>query len=325
MSRSPGRPCTLAFGSASPVVSWSSSGRTTFATRWCRAHSADSIMTMISWRPRAAHSSEIGSTSMRLSVCWAGSPTRCSSSATCGACWRPQNGRHQGSGRVGAVDAILGGREMTDDKEERVFVTVLRSPNANYVDVVASMLEAEGIPCQHPGKNHAALIPGLSYIDVELRVPVECEADARALIEKARERPDEPAQENVAFRVVRSYGRLSAIIGFIAGAIVTVRLAASITPSISFAILGAMTCAGYLIGRLVKRRSCSRPGCAAVLNIEMTSRGKESNGLDRKLALDQDRTHELPNHAGGTKNANVHALTRGFRQVTHPLAIARCP
>jgi hypothetical protein len=157
---------------------------------------------------------------------------------------------------------------MTDEKEERVFVTVLRSPNANYVDVMASMLEAEGIPCQHPGKNHAALIPGLMYIVVELRVPVECEADARALIEKSRGQSGASVDENIAFRVVRHYGYLSAFAGCVAGLIVTARVGDTLAEMTSLAVLGAMTGGGFLVGRQIKRRTCSAPGCAAVVRFE---------------------------------------------------------
>jgi hypothetical protein len=158
---------------------------------------------------------------------------------------------------------------MTDDTNDNAFVTVLRSRNAGYVDGIIAMLAAEGIPCQHPGKNHAALEPGYTYFDIELRVPVQFEADARSLIAAMADTSSRPGEDNVAFRVVRNYGRVMAIAGSLVGMALTIEYAQSLTPVTVFAILGAAPCAGFLLGKCFTRRFCSRPGCASVLHSEL--------------------------------------------------------
>lgn len=166
---------------------------------------------------------------------------------------------------------------MPDDK----FVTVLKSSDAGFVDIVAANLDAEGIRYQHPGKNHAALIPGVNFIEIDLRVPEQNAADARTLIDKLR-MPDAPAGALVAFRVRQTYRALGAILGTIGG-MIWLNVEFSEAPElVRAATLGGSICAGFLLGRAISRDSCSLPGCRAKLNrfdLRCSNCGAELRGV----------------------------------------------
>ena len=65
-------------------------------------------------------------------------------------------------------------------KDNDPFVTVLRTSNADHVQAVVAALRSEGIPCEHPGLNHAGLIPGFDYVEIQLRVPTSPWAGSRS-------------------------------------------------------------------------------------------------------------------------------------------------
>lgn len=148
--------------------------------------------------------------------------------------------------------------------DETRFVTVLKTADARFVDLVVATLDAEGIPHQHPGKNHAALLPELNYIEVDLRVPEAHLADALALVERLRE-PD-ATSTRIAFRVRRSYRALGGILGTILGIVwinVDFGSASELTRT---GVLLSSIGAGYVAGWVIRRDSCSLPGCRAKLS-----------------------------------------------------------
>jgi hypothetical protein len=150
---------------------------------------------------------------------------------------------------------------MADDIK---FVTVLKTVDAGLIDLVTTTLDAEGIAYQHPGKNHAAMIPGFAYFEIELRVPEANADDARALIEELRVR-EVGAPTPIAFRVRRTYGAIGAVFGAILG-IVWINTdfvhASELTRS---ALLGLSICGSCLLGKALPRDCCSLPTCRARL------------------------------------------------------------
>lgn len=149
------------------------------------------------------------------------------------------------------------------------FVSVLRSTDAQLVQAVIAALQAEGIRCEHPGLNHAGLLAGLSYIEVDLRVPQTRQADALALIGAMR--PDEDEQELVGratFRVRRANSALFVIVGLVlaivANVIVNV-LDHHFWPSTQAVLYGAAIVGGYALGQVRRADYCSRPDCGGPL------------------------------------------------------------
>lgn len=106
---------------------------------------------------------------------------------------------------------------MEDDDD---MVTVLKSSDASYVGSVVSMLEAEGIAVQHPGLHHAGMLPGLTYIEIPVRVPKSRQADAIALLAGAAADNAAQVTEGRAgpdvFRVKRTQTVLRVMLGWFA-------------------------------------------------------------------------------------------------------------
>lgn len=150
------------------------------------------------------------------------------------------------------------------------FVTLLRSADATYVDAVTAVLDAEDIPYQHPGKNHAALLGAFSYIEIQLRVPRSRLSDARALL---GELTGSLSPRKVAFRVRRSRAMGGILIGVVVGLVVIITRAALGTRSTRQAVLVQLAfgaCAGYLIGGRRNRDHCSVPDCGKFLPASAT-------------------------------------------------------
>jgi hypothetical protein len=150
--------------------------------------------------------------------------------------------------------------ETTDD-----FVLLARSASAQYIDQVASMLEAEGIPYEHPGRNHAALLPGFTYIEIQLRVPRSRYEEARALLVALE---DPSASGKTAFRVRRSRAYSDMFLGTFLGMAATLVAAAlrlHNSPVVALSLLGAGSVGGFLVGRTRHRDHCSNPSCGGFL------------------------------------------------------------
>jgi hypothetical protein len=155
------------------------------------------------------------------------------------------------------------------------FVVLLQSSDAQYVDQVVAVLEAEGIPYQHPGKNHAALLPGFAYIQIQLRVPRARYDDARALVAELERRE---SSGQIAFRVRRSYAFVGTYFGLFAGiaaALFAGMMLASFVPAaarwhnapivVELSLLAAGIVGGFLVGRARPRDYCSSPSCGGFL------------------------------------------------------------
>jgi hypothetical protein len=150
---------------------------------------------------------------------------------------------------------------MTDADE---FVTVLRSSNAQHIDSVIALFDAEGIPYEHPGKNHAALLPGLTYIEVQLRVPMSRADEALALLRDVQD--DSTAR--FAFRVRRTQETTGAFGGMAIGMVLVGTahgMALNPPPGTGLAILAASSILGYAFGKSKRRDMCSLPNCAQML------------------------------------------------------------
>lgn len=156
-------------------------------------------------------------------------------------------------------------------------VTILRSPDATYVSTVVALLEAEGIPVQHPGMNHAALLPGLTYIEIALRVPRDREAEALTLLREFQE--GEGAQTATGqgvqvFRVKRTQALSGALLGWLVAVVVVVvfrRVDPGLMGGVPMLILGAGAVAGYLAGASVRRDTCSGPSCGGHIPVAATT------------------------------------------------------
>lgn len=140
------------------------------------------------------------------------------------------------------------------------FVTVLKTTNAQWVDMVVGMFESEGIPCQHPGKNHAALATGMP-IEVELRVPAALVDRARALLDEMRRRDREPGTPPIAFRVKVSHPVAGALAGELAAIAGVKALFSAASSPLAAAILLIAPCAGFALGLTIGHDECSLPDC----------------------------------------------------------------
>lgn len=146
--------------------------------------------------------------------------------------------------------------------EQDPFVTVLRSVDADYVQAVLAVLRSEGIPCEHPGLNHAGLLPGISYVEIQLRVPASRQAEALELIEELGRPETSDDQTGATFRVHRTRGMLYALGGFGVG--FALNLAGSFTGlfsnrGIAFLIFATAAGLGYMVGERRAADCCSRP------------------------------------------------------------------
>lgn len=151
------------------------------------------------------------------------------------------------------------------------FVSVLRSSDAQLVQTVIAALRAEGIPCEHPGLNHAALLPGFTYIEVDLRVRQSRHADALALIAELRSDGDEDEEaraRGATFRVRRSNSGLYVIIGMVLAImsnVVVGLIGYHFWPVARGAMFAAAIIGGYLLGQARRADFCSRPDCGGPL------------------------------------------------------------
>ena len=154
------------------------------------------------------------------------------------------------------------------EKRFATFATVLRSADPVGVEAACSLLEAEGIPTQHVGKKHAALIPGSTFIIVEVRVPEEHKARARALLEEAGHSNKTSPEDTITFRMQRDYGLLYALIGAgIGGAAAMVMYWMRMEVSYLVLIISQLFFigVGFLQGKKLVVLHCSRPTCTAAL------------------------------------------------------------
>ena len=145
------------------------------------------------------------------------------------------------------------------------FVSVLKTADFRLVDLVAAAFDAEGITYQHPGRNHAALLPGMRYVEIDLRVQQEHLEQARASVTQLRTPHVEPGPR-VAFCVRRTYAVFGTLVGIGTGVVVMVLHFPGATELVRTAVIGSPILGGYALGRSIVRRSCSLPGCRAKLD-----------------------------------------------------------
>jgi hypothetical protein len=147
------------------------------------------------------------------------------------------------------------------------FVTILRSWNAQYIDSVVALLDAEGIPYEHPGRNHAALLPGLTFIEVQVRVPRTRLDEALALVRGVPDGEGE-SESKLAFRVRRTQettGAFAALAAAMVGTAVAHALGVGLSQAAGFIVLASSSGVGYALGKTRRRDMCSLPGCAQIL------------------------------------------------------------
>lgn len=151
---------------------------------------------------------------------------------------------------------------MADER----FVTVLRTMDTQQIEMTAAMLQAEGIACQQVGQNVASMLgEARNFVMVELRVQADREADARALIDAARQ---PGGDSGITFRIRRDVRVFYAFLGWLAGFVLVIVLNTSgvTTGGVdALAVLATTTLLGYLRGRSTPRDLCSKPDCSGII------------------------------------------------------------
>jgi hypothetical protein len=149
------------------------------------------------------------------------------------------------------------------------FSTVMTSMQPELIAQAAAVLESAGIPYQNPGYQHGSLMPLVSIVTIELRVPTHRLDEARRAIGDIQElvRDGEQAPHPV-FRLNRSNGTLYLIVGGVLGGIGFL-FASSLIVGVPRWALGLASLSGPLLGFLMGLRSgkdyCSSPGCPGEL------------------------------------------------------------
>jgi len=149
------------------------------------------------------------------------------------------------------------------------FSTVMTSMQPELIAQAAAVLESAGIPYQNPGYQHGSLMPLVSIITIELRVPTDRLDEARRAIGDIQELVRDGAQSpHPVFRLSRSNGILYVVGGGVLGAL-GFFVATELVVGVPRWVLGLASLGGPLLGVIVGSRSskdyCSSPGCPGEL------------------------------------------------------------
>lgn len=148
------------------------------------------------------------------------------------------------------------------------FTTVLTSSQPALVAQAAAILESAGIPYQHPGYQHASLMPQVNFIKIELRVPTDRLEEARRALGDIDVLTSDGAEGRPVFRVQRHAGATFAIIGAVIGGLVTLALLSTDLEFprwlVPLAIVG-LPLIGFTMGSRMHTDYCSSPGCPGEL------------------------------------------------------------
>lgn len=210
-----------------------------------------------------------------------------------------------------------------EEPEHKRFVTVLRTNDPLRGRFLAAALKQAGLPVQHPGLEHASMLPGFRILDIDLRVPLERAEEARQLIEALEPPVDvvdpmpaldarsglpyRQAPQRVAFRVPTDRSSLLCGAGLtLAMAVVMMLRPLGLVPvsliMLGFPIIGyvmggsflALTCSGPRCGGRLLRAAEQCPHCGARIVGDIRRHTHHATALEAHLSRDaQDDARQL--------------------------------